>query len=480
MKDVIVIGAGVIGAFIARNLSRYNLDVLIIDKENDVGNETSNANSAIIHSGYDPKPNTNKAKFNVLGNKMIEQICNELDVHLGKIGSLTLAFNEEEEKELQNLKIRADINGVNAYIIDKEEILKMENNINDNVRKALYAPNTYIVDTFNLCAHAIENALDNGVNLVLNEEVISIKEMNNYFIIKTNKNIYESKIVINAAGLGSEKIARMIEDVSWHIIPRKGQYYVLDHFSPTFLNHILFPMPSKVGKGVLLTPTTSMNYLIGPSNEICDIDDNSTDDLALEDIKQKASRMVKNIPFNETVRVFAGIRATNSTGDFIIEHSKCNENFINVAGIDSPGLASSTAIGEYVVKEMVAKLIILKEKDNYNPYIRKYIEMRALNNEMKNEMIKRDEDFGEIICLCEKITLGEIKDLFTRSLKPTSVKAIKKRCRAGFGKCQSGFCQSKILKIISSSLSIPLNEVNYDKENSSILLKRLKEEKNDL
>ena len=475
MYDVLIIGAGVTGAFIARTLSFYKLNVLLIDKENDVGNVTSNANSAIIHSGYDPVPGTLKAKFNVLGNAMYDDIAKELDVHFYRIGSITVATNEKQLEVLESLKERAKENGVEVSILSKEELRKLEPNISPDALGGLLAPTAGIIDPFNLVIHCVENAVDNGVTLKLNEAVVDIKYQDDKYIVKTDKNIYESKIVINAAGLGSEIIARMVEDVDWKLTPRKGEYFVLDHYALGLVNHTIFPLPSEKGKGVLVSLTSSNNYIVGPSSEpIDDIEDFSTDTLTLNQIKAQAKELVPSIPYNQMIRVFSGVRPTTTRHDFIIEYSKSNKYFINVAGIESPGLVSAPAIAEYVVNELVKPLIKLEKNEKASRYVRKYIRLNELDEESRNKLIKENPEYGKIICSCEKVSLGEIKDLFNRSVKPLTVKAVKKRVRAGFGKCQGGFCSPLVSLIIAKEYNIPLTEVKWDKEGSQILLEEIK------
>ena len=478
MYDIVVIGAGVTGAFISRKLARYNLNVLLIDRENDVGNVTSNANSAIIHSGYDPVPGTLKAKFNVLGNKMYDKISDELDVHFYRIGSITVATSEAQLEMLKGLLERSHENNVEARILSKEELRELEPNVSENALGGLLAPTAGIIDPFNLVVHAVENAVDNGVSLHLDEEVIDIKDLKDHFVIKTNKGSYESKLVINAAGLGCEKIARMVEDVDWHLTPRKGEYFVLDHYDLGLVNHVIFPLPSEKGKGVLVSLTSSNNYIVGPSSELVeDIEDFSTDGPTLGDIRRQATDLIPSIPFNQVIRVFSGIRPTTSRHDFIIESNKANPSFINVAGIESPGLVSAPAIAEYVVDELVSKLINLEEKKGFDPYIRKYAKLNELDNETRSKMIKENPEYGKIICSCEKVSLGEIKDLFSRSVPPHTVKAVKKRVRAGFGKCQGGFCSPSVTLLIAKHYGISPTEVKWDKDGSEILLEEVKNAK---
>ncbi len=477
MEDIIIIGAGVIGSFVARSLSRYKLDVLVLEKENDVGNVTSMANSAIVHSGYDPLPGTNKAKFNVLGNRMMEEVCKDLDVSFEKCGTMTVAIYDSQLPILDELAKRAALNGVPARILSKEEVKEMEPNINPEVKGALLCPTGAIVSPFALTSHAMENAVDNGVKLHLNEGVIAILPEDDHFIVKTNKGEYNTKIVINAAGLHSDEIAKMIEPIDWKINPRKGEYYVLDHYAKGLVNHVLFPLPSEKGKGILVTMTTSGNYLVGPSSEFVEEkDDFSTDSLTLSNIRKEAVTLVQNIPFNQQIRVFSGLRATPSTHDFIIESSKRYHNFINVAGIESPGLASSPAIGEYVAKELVGSLIKLEESPNYKKTIRPYLKPKKMTFEEKNALIKEKPEYGRIICDCEKISVGEIEDVLSRSIPVTSVKGIKKRTRAGFGKCQGGFCQPKVIQLLAKRWNISPLDVLYDGEDSYILKEEVKKE----
>lgn len=478
MEDIIIIGGGIIGTLIARNLSKYKLDVLLLEKENDVANVTTMANSAIVHSGYDPVPHTKKAIFNVQGNKMYDQLCKDLNVSFGRVGSLTVAIYDEQLPMLEELAKRSKENGVEVQLLNAEEVKKLEPNINPNVKGGLLAPTAGIVDPFNLCVHAMENACDNGVKLHLNEEVIAIKQNNGNFIVKTTKREYQARIVINAAGLHSKEIAEMVEPVDWDITPRKGEYFVLDHYAPGLVNHTIFPLPSEKGKGILVTMTTSGNYLVGPSSELTDDnDDFSCDGLTLNQIKKSALEMVPNIPFNQVIRVFAGLRATCTRHDFVIEHAKTNKNFIILGGIESPGLASSPAIAKYVVEELVSPLIKLEEKQDYNPCVRPYINLKRLSDDVRNEMIKQNPEFGHIICNCEKVSLGEIKDILNRSCPPHSVKGVKKRVRAGFGKCQGGFCQPSIVNLLAKHFGISKLDVLYDGEGSNIIVKTLKEGK---
>lgn len=477
MKDVIIIGAGAVGAFIARSLSRYQVSVLTLEKENDVCDATSMANSAIAHSGYDPLPGTNKAKFNVAGNRMMRQVCEELDVPYSECGTLTVAIYDEQIPLLHELQKRGEENGVPSRILSSDEVKAMEPNINPDVKGALLCPTGGIVNPFLLVTHAFENAMDNGVALSLNEEVIDIEHIDGHFVVKTNKGVHEAKVVINAAGVHSDDIAKMIEPISWSIHPRKGEYYVLDHFNGGLVNHVLFPLPSEKGKGILVTMTTSGNYLVGPSSEwVTSKDDNETDSLTLANVKEQAKTLVPNIPFQEQIRVYSGLRATPSTHDFIIEPSKKYDTFINVAGIESPGLVSSPAIGEYVVEQLVKKVLPLKPNRHYKASVKPYLKPLFMSLEARNELIKKNPHYGKLICNCEKVSLGEIEDVLSRSVPTNSVKALKKRTRAGFGKCQGGFCQPLVLEILAKNKQLSPLDIPYDQVGSEMLLSEIKKE----
>lgn len=469
MFDIVIVGAGVVGSLIARKLSSYQLNVLVLDKESDVGNVTSMANSAIVHSGYDPVPGTLKAKLNVQGNRMFPKMCKELDVSLDLIGSLTVALYDEQLPMLKDLANRSKENGVDVKLLTSDEVKALEPNISSSVKGALLAPSAGIVNPFTLVVHAMENAVDNGVKLHLNEEVKNIIKKGEKYIVETTKGSYETKIVINAAGVYGDKINALIEKIDYEIKPRKGEYFVLDHYKKGLVNHVIFPLPSEKGKGILVSPTTSGNYIVGPSSEwINDKDDVSCDKLTLDNVKKQALDMVPGIPFNQVIRIFSGNRPTPSTHDFVIGFSKTDKHFINASGIESPGLASSPAIAEYVVNEFVSKVIELKEKSSFNPCIRPRVHLDRLSIEEKNKIIKQNPDYGMIVCNCEKVSLGEIKDELSRSVPPHTVKALKKRTRAGFGKCQGGFCQPIVIKELAKHYGVSMNEIELDKQGSNI------------
>lgn len=469
--DVIIIGAGVVGAQIARRLSKYKLNILVLEKENDVGDGSSSANSAIIHSGYDPLPGTLKAKLNVLGNQMYDEICSDLDVEFKRIGSLTLSNSEEEDEILKELVLRAEQNNVEVKLINQEELRQIEPNVSKSARMALFAPTAGIINPFELVVALMENAVDNGVELKLSEEVINIKRENDLFTVYTSNNTYYSNYIINASGLYSDKVNEMINPKSFTIIPTKGEYTVLDHFDNNYVKHTLFNVPTKKGKGVLVSPTTSNNYLVGPSSEvILEKDDTSCNYEILQNVKSKAYDLVDILRIDQQIKQFAGIRAVSDTKDFVIEET--SYHFINVAGIQSPGLASSPAIAVMVCDMIKNK----EEKENWNPKRRPLVRLNKMSFEERKEFVSNNPLFGKIICRCEKITEGEILDVINRSCGATTIKGVKKRIRPGFGKCQGGFCQSYVLDILSRELNKDKKTITYGKTGSYILKGRTKGE----
>ncbi len=464
MYDVTIIGAGVVGASIARELAKYKLKILVLEKENDVGNGASCANSAIIHSGYDPVPGTLKAKLNVLGNRMYDEICHDLDVEFERIGSITLANTQEEVEILEELVLRAKLNNVDVKMLNYDELKQIEPSITNQVIKGLLAPSCGIINPFELVVALMENAIDNGVELKLSEEVISIARIGEYFICNTSKSSYRTKYIINASGVYSAHINEMVNPKSFTINPRKGEYIVLDHFDNTYVKHVLFNVPSSKGKGVLVSPTTHYNYLVGPSSEyVKEFDDVSTDKETLDKVIYNAKSLVDNLRLDKQIRMFSGLRAVGNTGDFIIEET--SKHFINCAGIESPGLVSAPAIALMVTEMIKGKVL----KENFIKTRRPLPRFNKKSTEERQKMINENKMYGNIICRCEKISEGEIVDAIHRSNGATTIKGIKKRVRPGFGKCQGGFCEAGVVKILSRELNIKYEDVVYGKAGSYIV-----------
>ncbi|MDD3192205.1 MAG: NAD(P)/FAD-dependent oxidoreductase, partial [Bacilli bacterium] len=456
---------------IARNLACYSYRILVLEKENDVGDGTSCANSAILHSGYDPEPGTKKAYYNVRGNALYDQLCAELDVQIRRTGSLTLANSDEEILVLKQLKERAKQNNVPVELLGSEQVRQIEPFVADEVKMALFAPTAGIVNPFELVIALMENAMDNGVELHLNEKVTGLKKKDASFLIETTKAKYETKMVINAAGIHCDEIDQLLHQPSFTIRPRRGEYVVLDHLDQPYVSHVLFSVPTKFGKGVLFTPTTHDNYLIGPTSDfIDDKEDVSTDVNVIQMVSQKANRLVTNIPYHKMIRQFAGLRAVSDTDDFIVEET--SPGFINVAGIQSPGLVSAPAIALDVV-QMVKSRLVTTENPNYQPRRRKVIRFQDVSPAEKRNFIEKDPRFAHIVCRCEQVSEGEVLDGIHRNCGATTIKGVKKRSRPGSGKCQGGFCEPLIINILARELGKQPTEIEYARAGSFILQKRL-------
>lgn len=476
MYDITVIGAGIIGTFIARELSRYELKVLLIDKENDIANGTTKANSAIVHAGYDAKEGTLKAKLNVRGNELYEHVCKELHVPFKRIGSLVVAFNEQEMETVQELFNRGIKNGVPGLeILDKERVLKLENNLSEEIVGALYAKTAGIVGPWELAVALAENALENGVKLMLNSPVTDIKKISGGYCITAGVRKIESKMIINCAGIHSDEINNMVNSPSFEILPNRGEYNLFDKSVGNMVNTIVFGCPSKAGKGVVILPTVHGNLLIGPTSEYVDSKTNfATTIEGLAYINEHAQHTLKQISFHNVITSFMGLRAKTKIKDFIIEESMKSVGFFNVAGIDSPGLTSAPAIAEYVIELVKRRVGNMETKEDFNPYRRPNIHFIELSDIEKAELIEKDSRFGRIICRCEHITEGEIVDVIKRKAGATTVDGVKRRARPGSGRCQGGFCTPRVMEILARELNIDITEVVKDSLDSYILTGKTK------
>ncbi|MGG7057035.1 NAD(P)/FAD-dependent oxidoreductase [Clostridium tertium] len=470
MYDVVIIGAGVIGASIFRELTKFNLKVAILEKENDVAMGTTKANSAIIHAGYDPENGTLMAKYNVIGNEMFEDLCKELCVPFKRNGSLVIAFNEDDMKVIKHLYENGIKNNVKGLkIISKEEVLELEASISDNIVGALYAPTGGIVGPFEYTIALVENGVENGGEVKLNAEVASITKDEVFTIKLKDDEEIKSKYIINAAGVFADKIHNMICEESFKITPIRGEYYVLDKDEGKSFKHTIFQCPSKVGKGVLVTPTVHGNLIVGPNaQEIDDKDSLKNTAEALEFIRETATRTTDKINFRSSIRNFAGLRADADIGDFIIEENNKVKGFIDASGMKSPGLSAAPAIANEVVEILKNSGLNLVKNESFNPY-RKQIRFMELSIEEKRELIKKNKNYGRIICRCEEITEGEIIDAIKRSFGTISLDGVKRRCRPGMGRCQGGFCGPRVQEIIARELNIPLESIVLEKDESYIL-----------
>ena len=450
----------------------------MLERDSDVSNGTTKANSAIIHAGYDAQFDTLKGKMNARGNYLMGEVCNELNVPFDRIGSLVIARSDKELetiKELYENGLKLEI--PDMEIISGEEAIKREPNLTEGVIGALYAPTAGIVEPWELAIAYAENAIDNGAELRLNFEVREIEKKENHYLVKSENDSVEAEYVVNAAGVYADKIYNMVADSEFEIHPRRGQYYLLDKEAGGLVNHVVFPCPNEMGKGTLMTPTIDGNILVGPDSEDLELEDkeavNTTYD-RLDHVKKLARNISDKIPYKLNITTFAGLRAEPSTDDFIIEESRQAKGFINVAGMKSPGLSSAPAIAEYVVGIVEKMSGGLHKNENFEPVRRKRIKFEELSDEEKNEMIKQDSRYGRIICRCEMITEGEIVDAIHRSAGGRTVNGIKRRCRPGAGRCQGGFCGPRVMEILARELNVPMEEVLMENKGSIILTGKTK------
>lgn len=476
MYDVIIIGGGIVGVSIARELSKYYVKTLVLEKNLEVCQETTKANSAIAHGGFDCIPGTLKAKMNVRGNFLMNELSEQLGFAYNKIGSLVLAFNEEEEKELKDLFDRGIKNEVKGLeLIDKERILEIEPKVSHDVTKALYCSESGVIDPFNFCYGMIENAIENGVELKTESKVLDFERLGEKIIVKTDSEVFETRYLVNAAGLYSDKIAKMAGDNDFDIIPTKGVYRLLDKTKADFIHTVLFQTPSKKGKGVLVTATYDGNTMLGPTSErINFVEDTSTQSDSLLTVDELARKSVPDLNLKKTIRVFTGVRAKPTTGDFMIYRSKHMKGLVHAGGIESPGLVSSPAIAEYVVDLLREEGLEIRKKPNFNPIRKPFKRISTLSKEEKIKAIAENPKYGNIICRCETVSEAEILDAIHRPAGARTVDGVKRRVRAGMGRCQGGFCGPRVLEILSRELNIDPTQVKKELSGSEIVERHLK------
>ncbi len=476
MYDIIIVGAGVIGCAVARELSKYNARILVIEKNEDVCAGTSKANSAIVHSGYDAKNGTLKARFNVEGNRMMEAVCRELDVPFKRIGSLTVCTDADRVGELDHLRERGERNGVEGLrVLSREELLEIEPNIGDEVVAALSAPTAGIVCPFKLTIAYAENAAVNGAEFLFDTKVKNIFSENGIWHIVTDNEEYTAAAVVNAAGVYSDVFNNMVSEKKLHITPRRGDYILLDRAAEGHVKHTIFQLPTAYGKGVLVTPTVHGNTIIGPS--AIDIDDRESTATTAEGIDSVIARSalsVKNLPTRQVITSFAGLRAHGDRHDFVLGEADDAENFFNCAAIESPGLSAAPAIGVYIAG-LIREKLELSEKESFIAERRDILDPSKLSIEERNELIKREPAYGTIVCRCESVTEGEILDAIRRPVGARSLDGVKRRTRAGMGRCQAGFCSPKVMEILRRELGVDLREVTKSGGNSYIVNARTKD-----
>ena len=472
--DVIVIGGGVVGCAIARELSRFDLSVCLLEKEEDVCSGTSKANSAIVHAGYDALPGTKKAALNVRGNAMMGDLARDLEFEFKRNGSLVLCFADEDMPKLGELYRRGIANGVpDLEILSGDEVRKREPNITDEVVAALWAPTGGIVCPFGLTIALAENAADNGVEFRFETKVEAICRDGDGYLLRTSTGEIRTKTVVNAAGVYSDEIHNMVSAKKLHITPRKGDYCLLDKEAGNHVSATVFQLPGKYGKGILVSPTVHGNLLVGPTAvDVDDKENNATTAAELADVVAKSAISVKNVPYRLTITSFSGVRAHEDGDDFVIGEVADAPNFFDAAGIESPGLSSAPAIGVTVAEEVAAKLGVPK-KANFNGKRKGFVKLAQKSFEERAELIRQNPLYGTIVCRCMDVSEGEIVDAIRRTLGARSLDGIKRRVHQGMGRCQAGFCTPRTMESLSRETGIPMEKIRKNREGSELLTEKM-------
>ena len=470
--DAVVIGGGVIGSAIIRYLSLYNMKTLLVEKEEDISSGTTKANSGIVHAGYDPEPGTLKAKLNVKGAKMIKEESGKLHFDYKVNGAMVVSFSPNDDYKIDELFERGIKNGVeDMEIISGDEARRLEPNLSENITKCLYLKSSAIVCPFSLTQALSENAYENGAEFKFNTKVENVEKTEGGYKITTNSGTtITTRAVINAAGVYGDTINNMVSEKKLHITPRRGSYMLFDNETQGMFNSTIFQLPSSKGKGVLVTPTVHGNLMIGPNSvDIPDKDDTSTTAFDLDYISKEALRTSPSIPFRKVITSFSGLRAHEDSGDFIVGEAEDAPGFFNAVGIESPGLSSSLSIGEMVAR-MVADRLGIEKKENPVLERKAAPRPREMSVDERNELIKSNPSYGRIVCRCEEISEGEIIDAITRPLGARSLDGVKRRVRAGMGRCQGGFCSPKVMELIEKYASIPFDEITKNSKGSNITM----------
>lgn len=476
MFDVAIVGAGIVGSLLGRELTRYGARVCMLERREDVAMGATRANSAIVHAGFDAKEGTLKARFNVRGSKMMEELARELGIKYKRNGSLVVGFSDDDRQILQGLLARGKHNGVEGLrLLEREEVLATEPNIGEDVQCALLAPSGAIVCPYELCIAAVGNAMDNGAELKCAFEVSAIRREGDAFVLtSTRGEEVMSAFVVNCAGVYSDEVARMVGDDSFTVHPRRGEYLLLDKDCGGLVRHTVFRCPSAMGKGVLVTPTVDGNLLLGPTAEdIHDKEDTETTVAGLTSVRRQASGQVDNIDFSKTITSFAGLRSVGSTGDFIL--SMPVPGFINAAGIESPGLTSAPAIAEYVRGWLGEAGLALQVRADFQPNRPSMRAFSEMSEEEKEKIIRRDPAYAHIVCRCESVSEGEIRAVIHQNPKPHDVDGIKRRTRSTMGRCQGGFCTPYIVRILAEELGEDVLSVTKSGTGSAVNLYPVKE-----
>jgi glycerol-3-phosphate dehydrogenase len=471
MRDALIIGAGVVGCSVARALSAFAADILVLEKNHDVCEETSKANSGIVHAGYDAHPGSAKAKYNLRGSRMMAAFCAELEVPYRNNGSLVVALSDEGIPRLEELRRQGENNGVEGLrIITAAEARRLEPNLSEDVVAALLAPTGAVVDPFQLTIAQAEVAAVNGVQFRFDTRVVGIRRISGGYAVETDCGVFEARSVVNCAGVHADEMNNLVSERKLSITPRKGEYCLFDKEVGNLVSRTIFQLPTNFGKGVLVTPTAENNLLIGPTAyDIEDKDDVATTAEGLAEVLAKARKSVVRVPVGQVITAFAGLRATEKGGDFVIGEVPDAKNFFNAAGIESPGLTSAPAIGDDLAERIAAALSLARKS---SPLAKRppLVRFETLSIEEKKKRIAANPAYGKIVCRCELVTAAEILDAIHRPLGATTVDGVKRRTRAGAGRCQGGFCSPRVMKILSEELSLDPREIEKFDAGSTFLV----------
>lgn len=475
MYDVVIIGCGVVGASAAYELARYKLRVAVLEAAADIAAGTTKANSAIIHAGYDPEPGTLMARLNVEGNRLTGEICEKLQVPFKRVGSLVVAFSPEQLPTLRALYDRGCKNGVPGLrLLSGEEARAMEPGLSQEVCGALFAPSAGIIDPWGFAIAMAETAVRGGVEVRRDCPVTGIEDTGAGFVLHTPTGDVTARFVLNAAGVDADRVHEMLEPNDWQTLPSRGEYYLLDKSEHDRVSRVIFQCPGPEGKGVLVAPTIHGNLICGPNAQsVEDRLDLGNTAAGMAEVRAKAARSVPGVEWRQNIRNFAGLRANTTRSDFIIEESKAHPGFIDLAGIKSPGLSSAPAIAKLAAEMLAADGLALEPDPDFVDK-REHIVFKNLSAEEKNELIRKDPRYGRVVCRCETITEGEIVAALHSPIPPRSINGVKRRCNAGMGRCQGGFCGPRVQEIIARELGIDQAEVLLEQAGSTILTGRTK------
>lgn len=472
--EVLIIGAGVVGAALARELSRYHLRIMLVEREVDVSFGTSKANSGIVHSGIHDRPGSLQARLCVAGNRLFPVLAEELDLLYRNNGALIVSNDPGEPLALDELKQNGAVNGVTGVaFLSGAEILKLEPNLAPHLAGGLWVPSGGIVATYDLVFALVENAVANGVHLRLNTEVTGIQNTGTHWLVETSQGVVKAQYLVNAAGIHSGRIAKMAGDESFAITPRKGEEYLLDRRLEGLVRRTIFPLPGKESKGILVIPTVGGNIMIGPTAQPAEsFDDLATSGAGWTEVYQSVSALVPSIRPADLITSFVGLRAISDREDFIIGPAPGLPRFFNAAGIKSPGLTSAPAIAQYLVESMGEKGLPLRPRRDFNP-LRRLVRLRHMEREEQARVVHENPAYGKIVCRCELVSEAEIRAAIHRGA--TTIDGIKLRTRAGMGRCQGGFCTSKLIQILAEELGLPPEQITKKGPGSHLLMGRLRE-----